>query len=87
MIELEGWYGFRLTHAAEVPVALRQLGLLPGSPVFVARRRMDAPYPDLEVVLPLTPYAVTAWGRGDRSVAQAIVADLLAAYRRLTEAA
>lgn len=60
--QVDGWYGFRVVDGSEVGRA--HPGCKAGMPVFVARKRMDAPYPDVEVLLPLSAEVCAAWQIG-----------------------
>lgn len=75
---LDGWYGIKFSRSDLYPKA----GLPPGQPVLVARRKMRAPWPDVEHVLAITPSALVAHQRGDGSVLLALAADLEASHER-----
>lgn len=94
--DVDGWHSFRLIPAdraredralAEVAVMVDR-GLLPGdTPLFVATRRNDAPWPDVVVAVPLAHEEVRAWRAGDRSVARDIAEALEEAYAEKMAAA
>ena len=87
--EIDGWHSFRLITAdraredralAEVAVLVDRGLMAPDTPLFVATKRNDAPWPDVLVAVPLTHAEMTAWCRGDRSVVRDIVAALEEGY-------
>lgn len=86
---LDGWYGFQLIPAsratehkglAEIAALVAAGGMAPDTPVFVATKRTDAPYPDVIVGVPLSIEELTAWRNGDRSAARDVVEALEEAY-------
>lgn len=88
--DVDGWHSFALIPAgraredtvlAEVAVLVDRGLMPPDTPLFVATRRTDAPWPDVRVAVPLTHEEVAAWRAGDRSVARDIVEALEEAYR------
>lgn len=82
-LDRTGFYGLKLDVVSNYPKHfLTCPEAQPGDPVFVARKRMDAPYPDVEFVLPVTRQAAEAHLRGDASVAAALVDELVALYGR-----
>jgi hypothetical protein len=89
-VTLDGWHSFALIPAgrAREDTALAEYAVLvdrglmpPHTPIFVATRRTDAPWPDVRVAVPLSHEEVAAWRHGDRSVARDIVEALEEAYR------
>lgn len=71
---LDGWYGFKLTQASETP---EFRGIVPDTnPVFIATKRMDAPWPDVRVVLPLAPWIAQAW-QGEARVSRQEIAEAI----------
>lgn len=80
--ELEGFHDFKIDVAGNYPLHMQQGALDPNQPVFVARYRMDAPYPDTEYVIPIRPESLLAWYRGDPSVARALTQDLLVVHQQ-----
>lgn len=56
----EGWYDLKLTQKSEVP-SMWTLAIPNTTPVLLARYRMPAPYPDIEVALPLDDTAARDW--------------------------
>lgn len=75
---VDGWYAVRVADAGDYPLS----GHPAGTPVAAARRRMPAPWPDVQHVLPLTRSAFVAMARGDPSVWPALAADFEASHRR-----
>jgi hypothetical protein len=67
----EGWYGLRLTQKSEVP-SMRGSLLPETSPVLLAMYRAPAPYPDIQVALPLTDETARDWIRRDPETLQAV---------------
>lgn len=86
---LDGWHNVRLIPASnahetrgldEIAVMVER-GVMPGdTPIFVATKRTDAPYPDVVVAVPITVAELRAWVAGDRSVARDIVEALDMGY-------
>lgn len=69
---LESWYGFKMTQASETP---EFRGVIPDTnPVFIATKRMDAPWPDVRVVLPLAAWIAEAW-KGESRISREEIAD------------
>lgn len=59
-------------------------GLVPPTACYlVARRRTDAPWPDVVVAVPLQATLAQDWLRGDRSVARHAAEALETGYQRL----
>jgi len=93
---VDGWHSFRLIPAdraredralAEVAVMVDRGLMPPDTPLFVATKRNDAPWPDVLVAVPLTHEEMAAWRRGDRSVARDVAAALEEAYEEKMAAA
>lgn len=93
-LSVDGWHSMALIPAgrarehralAEIAAQVDRGLVPPDTPVFVATKRMDSPYPDVVVGVPLTDEEVAAWRRGDRSVARDVVEaleDALADFMR-----
>lgn len=88
-LSVDGWHSFALIPAgraredkalAEVAVLVDRGLMPPDTPIFVATRRSDAPWPDVRVAVPLTHEEVADWRRGDRSVSRDVVEALEEAY-------
>src|SRR6266540_1953335 len=86
---VDGWYGMRLIPASRATeirglaeiAAMVAGGAMPGdTPIFVATKRTDAPWPDVVVGVPLTVAELAAWRAGDRTVARDVVEALEEAY-------
>lgn len=58
---VDGWYGFRVLDGSE---CVGHPGAKAGVPCLVARKRMNAPFPDVEVVLPLDRWTCARWKDG-----------------------
>ena len=86
---VEGWYDLRVIPAGnaagtpalvEIATMVERGVMPPDTPIFVATRRTDAPYPDIVVGVPLTVAELQAWRNGDRSVTRDIVEALESAF-------
>lgn len=73
-----GWYGFRVVDGSRVP---QHPAAKPGVACLTARYRMDAPYPDVEVVLPLIGTDLFRWSICDPTFLDSL-ADRLEQGRR-----
>ena len=71
----DGFYDLKLGTARDYPLALKP-GMMLDGPVFAAKYRMPAPFKDVQIVVPIHREAVTAWKRGDPSVATVIGVEL-----------
>lgn len=93
---LDGWHSFALIPASraaertglEEIAAYVAAGTMPAdTPIFLATKRTDAPWPDVLVAVPLTLEELTAWRDGDGSVVKDVVEALEEAYGSLMRAA
>lgn len=83
MVEASRFYGFRFGLAEDYPDHLmHNPEAHAGQTVFAATARMDAPYPDVQYVLPVRPEALAAYRSGDTSVLAALGQDLVEIHRR-----
>lgn len=78
-----GWYGFKIIDGEDVPWVN---GAKPGVPVILARKRMDAPYPDVQVAVPVDVGTLQRWLSGDRLVGVEIVQQFEQAVAQLVAA-
>jgi hypothetical protein len=76
----EGWYGLKLTQKSEVPSMLG-LAIPDTTPVLLARYRCPAPYPDIEVALPLEDESARDWVAGDRETCAVVGLELAKALQ------
>lgn len=80
--EAAAFYEYRFGLAENFPDYLRtNPGVQPDQVVFAAKCRMDAPYPDVQHVLPILDSTLEAYKRGDPSVLQALGAELVEAHQ------
>lgn len=77
---LGGWYGFRVVDGSRVP---QHPAAKPGVACLTARYRMDAPYPDVEVVLPMLGVDLFRWSIGDPTFYDSLADRLEMARREL----
>jgi len=77
------FYDMEFGIASDFPEHLRNSpGQRPTQPVFAAKWRMDAPYPDVQHVLPVRPEAIRAYQQGDAGVLVALAQELIEAHQR-----
>lgn len=86
---LQGWHSFKLIQAdqaheikglEEIAANVRAGNIAPTTPVFVATHVGEGGYKEVRIGVPLEHEEVTAWRRGDRSMAREIAEALEDAY-------
>lgn len=85
MILPEGWHAVRLTQKSAVP-SMWGLALPGTTPVLLARYRCPAPWPDVEVALPLDDEAARDWVSGDPATCALVGYELATALAEFMQA-